>query len=204
LASLRGLLVLVVASLFVACLAWEIYDPPGEEVDLLSFALEDFVAHTPGGAVSLGPCTIQVSAFIDPGRPGLAIKIKLLCTLSRPPPPATSLLYASNISCRISVAISSSEVLEDELPIGGLIIKAPSTPYQLLDERDVGDGGLSSASGIIDLALVAKLVERDGDILAEGRVEKKLFIPPNWALPLTVSMACAIAFSYWLYRRKAR
>ena len=202
-ASKRGLLALILASLFILCMAWEIYDPPGEEVEVLSFTIGDFDIRVDGGEESLGPCTIQVSAFVDPGRPGLAIKIKLLCTLSAPPPPAVPLIYASNLSCRVVVSLSGSKVAEEELPVGGLVLKAPNAPYQLLDEHDVKAGELSGASGLISLSLEVKLVRSGGEVLAGGEVERTFLIPPNWALPLTIVIACSTALSYWLYVHKA-
>jgi len=187
--------------------AWEIYDPPGEEVEVLSLAVEDFDIRVDGGEEDLGPCTIQVSAFVDPGRPGLAVKIKLLCTLSAPPPPAVPLIYASNLSCRVVVSLSGSKVAEEELPVGGLVLKAPNAPYQLLDEHDVEAGELSRASGLIDLSLKATLLKGD-ETLAQGAIERGVLIPPSWALPLTISVACATIFLYLFYKwgavRKAR
>ena len=202
-ASKRALLVSALALLFLACLAWELYDPPGEEAKVLSFTIEEFETQTPWGEASLGSCYLEVSAFIDPGRPGLAIKVKLLCTLSKAPPPAISLLYASNISCYITVELSGSRAAEEELPVGGVILKAPGTPYQLLDEHDVEAEALESASGLISLSIRARLIGPGGEELTSGGVEKTLLIPPSWALPLTLSVACATALLCWFYVRRA-
>jgi len=196
--SLRRLLVLIVASLLIACVIWEIYDPPGEEVELLSLTIGEFEVQAPDGIEDLGPCTVQLSAFIDQGRPGLAVKIKLLCTLSRAPPPAVSLIYAFNLSCRIVISFSGSKIAEEELPVGGLVLKAPNAPYQLLDEHDVEAEELSRASGLISLSLEAILFKGD-EVLAQGAIERGVLIPPGWALPLTISMACATIFLYLLY-----
>ena len=197
------MLVLIIAFSFIACVSWEIYDPPGEDIQLLSFDVGNFQVEVSEGEEDLGTCTIEVSAFVDPGRPGLAVKIKLLCTLSKPPPPAVPLLYASDLSCRIVLSLSGSEVAEKELPVGGIVLKAPNAPYQLLDEHDVRAEELSTASGLVDLSLKVELLRKD-EILADKVVEKTFLIPPDWALPLTISIACIVAFFYWLNVRRTK
>jgi len=198
----RALVILLVLFL-LALLAWELYDPPGEEVGLLSITIGELEVPGPyGELVDLGPCTVEVSVFLDPGLPGLNVRVKVLCSLSRAPPPGLPCIYAPNTTLHITVALSGAQVAEEELPVGGVVLKAPGTPYQLLDEHEIKDELLGQASGLIEITIRCVLVQKGIGGLAEGSTRRAFLIPPRWALPTTLGLACiTVVLAWWLHRR---
>ena len=195
-------LAILLAFLLLALLAWELYDPPGEEVGLLSTTIGGLEVLGPyGEPVGLGPCAIEVSAFLDPGLPGLDVRIKVLCSLSGAPPPGLPSLYAINITLHVFITLAGAQIAK-ELPVGGVVLKAPGTPYQLLDEHKIEDELLKRVSGLVEITVRCVLVQEGTGKLAEGSAKRVFLIPPGWALPTTLSLACITVVLVWWSRRR--
>ena len=198
----RVALALVLLTL-LAFLLWELYDPPGEELEVLSLKLGTFIVVLPDGeARDLGPCNVGVKVLLDPGRPGISLALTVTCELAGSPPEAVPAAYSRDLVLHVVLSLPGRTLAEGELPVGGLVMEMPwMAGYELVDAYEPSEegplracGGLEDASGYLDLELWVEALNRtSGSSLAVGWARKVFLIPPAWALPVTLAAIISVA-----------